>query len=210
MPSGYRSGGVDFDDLFDPFVTGTPPPPTGYRVAGVDLAGRYAPLVYGTQRADVGYRIAGGADVATLWAAKGTASYVSETAGLPVSISAIRISTAPITATASFSMFRDGTTTWSQPPGSASSWYPGGGAGVGDSYEVIFDALSGAGGTLTGSALSTWLPLSATQGVTLSVTRTTTGASEGTRDVQVRIRRIGTVTVLATRVVAMYVRAEIS
>lgn len=210
MPSGYRSGGVDFDDLFDPYVTGTPPAETGFRVAGVDTAGRYAPLVYGTQRADVGYRIAGGADVATLWAAKGTASYVAADAGLPALIALIRTSTSAVTATVSFSLLRNGTTSWDPPAGSTGAWYPSGASGVGDSYEVIFDVLSGTGGSLTGSALATWLPLSVARGLTLSITRTTSGSSEGTRFIQVRIRRIGTVTVLADHTVELQVTADVT
>lgn len=78
MTSGYRSGGVDFDDLFDPYVTGTKPAPTGRRVDGVDLSERYAPIMYGSKRADVGYRV-DGVDVSNLWAAKGTASYFPTT-----------------------------------------------------------------------------------------------------------------------------------
>lgn len=209
MPSGYKSGGVDFDDLFDPYVTGTPPAATGYRVAGVDLAGRYAPLVYGTQRADVGYRIAGGADVATLWAAKGTAHYVDANAGLPAEVAIyVAGSSGPLTATASFNLFRNGTTTWD--PSGASAWYPSGAAGIGDSYEVMFEVLSGFGGTLSGSTLSTWLALSSTRGLSLAVSRSTSGTTTATRDIRTRIRRVGTVDILANRVTAMTAEVDIS
>lgn len=74
MPSGYRSGGVDFDDLFDPFVQGPTSVATGRRIAGVDLSYRYAHIQYGAKRADVGYRV-NGTDLSNLWAAKGTAVY---------------------------------------------------------------------------------------------------------------------------------------
>lgn len=74
MASGYRSGGVDFDDLFDPYVSGTKSIITGRRVNGVDLRDRYAPLSVGSKRANVGHRV-GGVDVSNLWAAKGTAQY---------------------------------------------------------------------------------------------------------------------------------------
>jgi len=210
MPSGYRSGGVDFDDLFDPYVIGTPLPPTGYRVAGVDLAGRYAPAIFGTTRAPVGYRIAGGADVATLWAAKGTANYVAADLGLPGLIASIRVSTSAVTATATFSLLRNGTTSWSPPNGATGAWATGGGAGIGDTYEVIFDVLDGSGGTLSGSATGVWLALSTARGLTLSITRTTTGSSEGTRDIRVRGRAIGSVTVLATHELTLSVTADVS
>lgn len=197
MPSGFRSGGVDFDDLFDPYVTGTPPAATGYRIAGVgDLAGRYAPLIYGTQRADVGYRIAGGDDVATLWAAKGTATYVSPTAGLPPEIYSLAAGTVgPLTAVATFTLFRSGASTWN--PGGSSAWYPSAPPGIGDLYEVRFEVISGAGGTLSGAALNTWLSLSADRSVTL--TRTSSSAATANRVIRTQIRRAGTVTVLGTQ-----------
>lgn len=78
MTVGFRnSAGVDFDSLFDPYVTGTPPANTGYRSsAGVDLAGRYAPIAFGTKGPNVGFRTSGGVDVSNLWAAFGTAQYL--------------------------------------------------------------------------------------------------------------------------------------
>ena len=75
MPSGFKSGGVDFDDLFDPYIEGTKPVFTGYTSAGQDLRDRYAPISYGTKRADVGFA-SSGQDVSNLWAAKGTAVYL--------------------------------------------------------------------------------------------------------------------------------------
>lgn len=72
MASGYRHGGVDFDDLFDPDILGNGPAADGYRANGQPL--RYAHVQYGQRRADVGYRV-GGQDVATMWATKGTATY---------------------------------------------------------------------------------------------------------------------------------------
>lgn len=210
MPTGYKSGGIDFDDLFDPYVTGTPPAATGYRVAGVDLAGRYAPLVYGTQRADVGYRIAGGADVATLWAAKGTATYVDPNCGLPALIEAQANGTSgPLTATGAFNLLRNGTTSWS-PPSSSSAWYPTGGATIGDLYEVRFtQTATNSIGTLT-ATLGTWLSLSATRSVSLAVTRTVVGETRAERTILVEIRRVGDVSVSASRSVDMVSIADIS
>lgn len=75
MPSGFKSGGTDFDDLFDPYVEGQKPALTGYVTDGQDLRDRYAPIEYGSKRADVGFK-AGGQDVSNLWAAKGTAVYI--------------------------------------------------------------------------------------------------------------------------------------
>lgn len=75
MAAGIRTNGVDLDDVFDPYVQGTKPALTGYRSAGQDLRDRYAPIVYGSAASATGYRIPGGADLSTLFAAKGTASY---------------------------------------------------------------------------------------------------------------------------------------
>lgn len=196
MPSGFRYFGVDFDDLFDPYVTGSPPAATGFRtVGGVDTAGRYAPLIFGTQRADVDYQIASPADVATLWAAKGTASYVSSTAGLPDEIYVyVGSSSGPVVAVASFSLARNGTTSWS---GGSGAWYPSAPAGIGDGYDVEFTVSGGAGGTLSGSALNTRLPLSSPRGLTLTVS--TNSSATATRTVTADIRRIGESAILGTR-----------
>lgn len=70
--AGYNSGGVNFDDLFDPDINGDGPTAPALRRGAAPL--RYAALSYGSKRADVGYR-AGGSDVSNLWAARGTAQY---------------------------------------------------------------------------------------------------------------------------------------
>lgn len=77
MPAGYRNAaGVDFDSLFDPYVSGTKPAATGFRDSGgVDLNQRYAPIAVGTKGPNVGHRTSAGLDVSNLWAAHGTASY---------------------------------------------------------------------------------------------------------------------------------------
>jgi hypothetical protein len=210
MSSGYRSGGIDLDDLFDPYVIGTPPAATGYRVAGVDLAGRYAPLVFGTQRANVGYRIAGGADVATLWAAKGTARYVDSNCGLPAFIEAQANGTSgPLTAAGSFSLLRNGTTSWS-PPASSGAWYDFGTASIGDGYEVRFTQTATNGAGTLSATLGTWLQLSTGRTVSLSVTRTISGQVTATRTILVEIRKVGEVTPAASRSVAMTSVADIS
>jgi len=75
MATGIKKGTVDLDDYFDPYVEGAKPAATGYKVGSTDLNQRYAPLAYGTQAAATGMKITGGADLNTLWAKKGTASY---------------------------------------------------------------------------------------------------------------------------------------
>ncbi len=73
MASGYRFQSMDFDDLFDPDIMGDGPIASTYRRPGGQPL-RYAHAKYGARRGDVGRR-QGGQDVASLWAAKGTASY---------------------------------------------------------------------------------------------------------------------------------------
>lgn len=72
MASGRRWSGIDFDALFEPDIMGNGPAADGYRSNGQPL--RYAHVQYGARRGDVGYRVRG-QDVASLWAAKGTATY---------------------------------------------------------------------------------------------------------------------------------------
>lgn len=210
MPSGYRYLGVDWDDLFDPYVTGTPPAATGFRSLGVDTAGRYAPIAFGSLRADVLCRIVSTADVKTLWAAKGTATYVDTNCGLPALIEAQANGTSgPLTATGAFNLFRNGTTSWS-PPSSSSAWYPTGGATIGDLYEVRFtQTATNSIGTLT-ATLGTWLSLSATRSVSLAATRTVVGETRAERTILVEIRRVGDVSVSASRSVDMVSIADIS
>lgn len=75
MTSGYRnSAGTDTDNLFDPDVIGDGPSATGYKKSDGTLL-KYAAAKYGTVGPNTGYRLSNGADTATLWAAKGTASY---------------------------------------------------------------------------------------------------------------------------------------
>lgn len=108
MAKGYRSGGVDFDDLFDPDVVGDGPSVPNARSGGVPL--RYAALAYGTKRADVGYR-QGGVDVSNLWAQRGSAVYSLPFNGLNYrgAVAAPTGSTGIITASRSISIYADGT-----------------------------------------------------------------------------------------------------
>jgi hypothetical protein len=73
MAKNILSGGVDFDDLFDPDVQGDGPAASFLTSGTVPL--KYAALTYGSKRADVGYKNNAGVDVSNLWAAKGTAVY---------------------------------------------------------------------------------------------------------------------------------------
>lgn len=55
MPSGYKSNGVDLDNIFVPYSTGPRALPVGFNTGGLDLNQRYAPLVQTTASA-TGYK----------------------------------------------------------------------------------------------------------------------------------------------------------
>lgn len=75
MTSGIASKGVDLDSIFDPYVAGTTKArAAGIAVAGSDTSNRYANIIYGSAVAATGIQ-SEGADLNTLYAAKGTAKY---------------------------------------------------------------------------------------------------------------------------------------
>jgi len=206
MPSGYRSGGVDFDDLFDPYVQGTKPAATGRRVSGVDLIHRYAPIAYGTKRADVGNRV-NGVDVSNLWAAKGTASYAN--ADVVPDLYAYQVnSSAPVVATVSFYFNRDGSC--SSSPQASSAWFSPVGGTPGDAYDIRFTQQGGsAGGSFSGT-LNTWMQINQSRGCSLTVTRNQQGAISHWRQLLIEIRRRSDLVIVSSGSVTMTAEADIS
>lgn len=161
MVSGYRSADIDFDDRFDFYVEGPKSIDTGRRVGGVDLSQRYAHISYDSRGPDTGFRV-NGADVATLWAAKGTASYVSD-GGLPSPIRSYQVTpdTAGISVEAGFTFYATGVVSWSRygfagEDDGAGRWIREGGGASG--YDIRLMALSNSGGGLIGTGTG-WLQL---------------------------------------------------
>jgi hypothetical protein len=75
VTSGRQSKGVDLDSIFDLYVAGTTKArASGEFVASSDLSNRYANIIYGSAAAATGIA-SQGADLNTLYAAKGTANY---------------------------------------------------------------------------------------------------------------------------------------
>lgn len=70
----FNRANVDFDDLFEPDSSGVTIPGF-YEADGVTLL-KYASVANGSKIADVEHYTSGGADVSTVWAGKGTVSYV--------------------------------------------------------------------------------------------------------------------------------------
>lgn len=102
--------GVDLDDLFDPYVSGTKTCPAGeYIYNGQDIRDRYAPLSTGIKRQDVGYKI-DGVDITNYFAAKNTAVYWDGTLDpLPFSVNGQTQSSPIGSAIAEVLFYPDGT-----------------------------------------------------------------------------------------------------
>lgn len=110
MTSGYRnSAGVDTDNLFDPDIVGDGPSATGYKKSDGTLL-KYAAAKYGTVGPNTGYRLSNGADIATLWAAKGTAQYSLPINGQTFTSTGATVGTGACTATLDFEIATSGWT----------------------------------------------------------------------------------------------------
>lgn len=74
MPSGYKNiANVDFDDIFEPYVSGPKSIDSGLRDnSETDLKHRYTPIEAGSKAPDVGYLSSAEVDVSNLWAALGS------------------------------------------------------------------------------------------------------------------------------------------
>lgn len=195
MVTGYRSGGVDFDDLFDPYVQGDRSILSGRRVAGVDLNQRYARIEWGSKRPDVGYRV-GGTDLSNLWAAKGTAVYSlgfngksytataqAPTTGVQPPTSTLRLDILPsgnwqIVSVISNSIGDNGTTVIE-----SGSWLPSGQSA--SEWTVRFNANSSSGGGTITNGATTPQPCTSTRSI--SITASVPAASATLMDAQMNL-----------------------
>ncbi|MDV3513152.1 hypothetical protein [Stenotrophomonas sp. C1657] len=201
MASGYRSAGVDFDDLFDPYLEGPVAQDCGLRVGGTDLSRRYAHIQYGSKRGDVGYRV-GGMDVSNLWAARGSATYRLPFHGQGYSAGngAKTNSTGTVSATVSILMSADGS--YSIRTGIAGGgnggnsvvasgqWLPAG-ASVSE-YEIQITGSSPTKASFSTSAPS-FVPASAapSAGVSISVPAKSASYESDSVSISVALRRAG-------------------
>jgi hypothetical protein len=202
------SGGVDFDDLFDPDIVGDGPAATWITSAGVAL--KYAALSYGSKRADVGWRNSAGVDVTNLWAAKGTAVYnIAGLHGKNLNASDAALTSQPnVSATVQVNINNNGT--WSvtggnskgsvaQPAPTSGTWLPAG-ASVAD-FQVQF-VVSNVGGTVTNGAAA-YAACSTSRGVshalpTISANNSTERQANAT--ITINLKRISTGSVSTTTV----------
>lgn len=201
MPSGYRSSGVDFDDLFDPYVEGPLAQDSGLRTGGTDLSRRYAHIQYGSKRADVGHRI-GGMDVSNLWAARGSATYTLPFHGQAYSASngAKTNSSGSASASISIDMLSDGNYSIRRSitgGGNSSNsvvasgrWLPAGANA--SEFDVQFTA-SNPGAARFGTSAPSFVSLAASQSasVSISVPARSTSFESASTAIQVHLRRAG-------------------
>lgn len=59
MTSGFKASGVDLDDIFAPYISGTKAAVTGFTVAGADLKDRFQKYTSGPKVAATGHNVAG-------------------------------------------------------------------------------------------------------------------------------------------------------
>lgn len=219
MATGIRSGGVDFDDLFDPDTVGDGPVAAWLESGGVAL--KYARLAYGSKRADVGYRSSAGVDVSNLWAAKGTASYViAGLDGKVVSVGEVAATRQEVVnASAEVNLLNNGT--WSTTGGTSNGpadipepdsgpWNTHG--GVASDYDVQFDVTdSGHADRQVSNGAPAWASLGSTRDVSI-VLPSASGNNAKSRaaiaSVRIRVRRRSTGQVMSDSGVSLRVSTD--
>ncbi|QKW57820.1 hypothetical protein [Stenotrophomonas sp. NA06056] len=201
MASGYSSGNVDLDDLFDSYVEGPFATDSGFILGGTDLSRRYAHIQYGSKRADVGYRI-GGMDVSNLWAARGSASYRLPFHGQGYSSGngAKTNSTGSASASVSIDMLNDGNYSIrrsatgggnnSNTVVASGRWLPAGANA--SEYDVQF-SVSNQGAAYFSTSAPTFASLSTSRsaGVSISVPAKSTSFESASTSISVHLRRAG-------------------
>lgn len=149
MATGFLiSTGVDLDDVFDPYVTGTSPSATGFQLSsGTDINTRYAPIVFGSAAPATGFQLSSGADLNTLFAAKNTAAYWPNI--LPwVNTFSENVNTPPASVTLNFRPDGNLTLLFSQsPPQNLGRYLPLN--GVGSDFVIRMTLFSGLTATST-------------------------------------------------------------
>lgn len=123
MPTNYKVNGVDLDQIFDPYVSGTKPAATHYTVNGVDLRDIFAPRYLGTS-APVTHYTVNGVDLNQIFAAKGSITY-----SLPINGNSYTRSRGRGTATLLFNMLSSGAYSITDDRGTvldSGTWLPAG------------------------------------------------------------------------------------
>lgn len=211
MTGRFAKLAVPFEDLFDPDIIGDGPQAWPFTDAGTPL--RFAHVQYGQRRADVGFTVKIGGtdvDVATLWAAKGTAVYVN-TAAIPGTVRHETDGSPPsITAVAGFAFNRNGTVTFQPEDYPPTNYVFNAAATVGDGYRVRFRLLSRSQqGTLAGT-FDAYMTVDQTRQVTMTYVRTQAGQLTAWAEIAIDFMRISDGAVLHTFGVRIEASASIS
>lgn len=156
MTSGIASKGVDLDSIFDPYQAGTTKArAAGIAVAGSDTSNRFANIIYGTAAAATGIQ-SEGADLNTLYAAKGTAAYPLLGSAYSAEFAGRNNISLTFTSTSAWGITTNGSWNGTQPPLSGSL----------DTYGTVTEFMvhivsSGTSpATWTGATPDVWTPIS--------------------------------------------------
>lgn len=179
MTSGLKiAGGLDLDDVFAAYVSGTKPANTGFTVAGADIKDRFQPYVSGDKAAITNYKV-GGVDLRDIFSIYGPSGLVA--LGLADEYESFHAgSGASVIVKVTLTIKSDGT--WlvtklgiASLTGSPTSgdWHSVPASGVGAGYEVRFN-----GGA--------WLLLSSDRSVDSGEAVTHPSTSGGPTDVEVQ------------------------
>lgn len=188
MTSGFKiAGGLDLDEVFAPYASGTKPANTGFSVAGADFKDRFQP---GSIPTDTGFKIAGGADLKTLFAPLLVVppEYEGDTFDEVTTIGAAN-------GFITFGLRADGT--WFAEPGGAGpswsgNWHGAPAAGVGAGFEVRFVPGAPVRGTsIITNGASSYTSLSTDCAIVLAVSADGEDSVDDFITVAVQIRRAG-------------------
>lgn len=200
-----------WEDLFDADIIGDGTPAHSFTDEGVPM--RFAHVQYGQKRADIGFtvRINGvDVDVASLWAAKGTAVYINASA-VSGTILHVAVGNPPsVTATASITFGRNGVVDFAPSENEPENYILPPGPTVGDAYKLRFRLLNkSALGTLS-ATLNTFMVINQSLSVSLQYTRSQSGALRAWANLLVDIHRATDDAHLHTYTVRLEAEADIS
>lgn len=186
----HRHNGVPLHELFDPDIMGDGPAAPGFRESNVPL--KFASIAHGSKGPDVKKR-SGGVDISNLWAAAGTAVYVSLDAFPELIESIAEGSSAPVTSSSGFTFLRNGTFT--TVPSGGGSWGPSA-VDTGDAYDLRITKVAGSNsvGTMTGiladpSAGPVQIQLNAARTILVEHVKTTVGSTRARRVLLIELVR---------------------
>jgi hypothetical protein len=198
VTSGIASKNVDLDSIFDPWLSGTSKArATGIAkgaAPGTDLNALYAPLIYGSSAAATGIQ-SQGADLNTLFAAKGTAKYSLPINGQTYGASENTGASGGASATLTVTLHADGTydviafqskhvpTNTTRASG---TWNTFGAPSSGFQVLYTLTTVSEEGNAGSGNGASTYTTLNTD--VAASVNATATSPSSGANDITCTLR----------------------